>query len=92
MKKRIACLLLALVMLVGLIPVTAIRASAASITVSEAGIRVIKEYMGFHKNAYKVAENDYRIGYGTPSVAGATITEANADQLLREKQIGRAHV
>ena len=85
MKKRIACLLLALVMLVGLIPVTAIRASAASITVSEAGIRVIKEYMGFHKNAYKVAENDYRIGYGTPSVAGATITEANADQLLREK-------
>lgn len=85
MKKRIACLLLALVMLVGLIPVTAIRASAASITVSEAGIRVIKEYMGFHKNAYKVAENDYRIGYGTPSVAGATITEANADQLLRER-------
>ena len=85
MKKRIACLLLTLVMLVGLIPVTAIRASAASITVSEAGIRVIKEYMGFHKNAYKVAEGVYKIGYGTPSVEGATITEANADQLLREK-------
>ena len=85
MKKRIACLLLTLVMLVGLIPAAAIPASAASITVSEAGVRVIKEYMGFHKNAYQVAKNDWRIGYGTPSVAGATITEANADQLLREK-------
>lgn len=85
MKKRIACLLLTLVMLVGLIPVAAITAHAASITVSEAGVRVIKQYMGFQKNAYKVSDTEYKIGYGTPSVAGATITEANADQLLREK-------
>ena len=80
MKKRIACLLLTLVMLVGLIPVTAIRASAASITVSGAGIRVIKEYMGFHKNAYKDGTT-WKIGYGTPSVEGATITEATAGRV-----------
>ena len=85
MKKRIACLLLTLVMLVSLAPATAITASAASISVSEAGVRVIKEYMGFHKNAYKVSDTEYKIGYGTPSVEGATITEANADQLLREE-------
>ena len=85
MKKRIACLLLTFVMLLSLIPTAAITASAAGLTVSEAGIKVIKNYMGFKGNAYKVAENDYRIGYGTPSVAGATITEANADKYLREQ-------
>ncbi|MGM9603485.1 MAG: glycoside hydrolase family protein [Faecousia sp.] len=87
MKKRIACLLLALVMLAGLIPATAIRASAAGFAVSEAGIRVIKEYVGFHKNAYETYEGSgqYKIGYGTPSVKDASITEANADKLLREE-------
>ena len=83
MKKRIACLLLALVMLVGLIPATAIRASAADLSVSEAGIRVIKQHVGFHKNAYATSSG-WRIGYGTPSVEGATITEGNANALLRE--------
>lgn len=87
MKKRIACLLLTLVMLVSLIPAAAITASAASITVSEAGVRVIKEYMGFHRNAYETYQGSgkYVIGYGTPAVAGQTITEANADKLLREE-------
>lgn len=85
MKKRITCLLLTLVMLVSLIPAAAITASAASITVSEAGVRVIKEYMGFHRNAYKVSDGVYKIGYGTPSVEGATITEADADKLLRDE-------
>ncbi len=87
MKKRITCLLLTLVMLVSLIPAAAITASAASITVSEAGVRVIKEYMGFHRNAYETYQGSgkYVIGYGTPAVAGQTITEANADKLLREE-------
>ena len=84
MKKRIACLLLALVMLVGLIPATAIPAKAAGIGYSDAGLRVIKQYEGFHKNAYE-AGGKYYIGYNTPSVQGATITEANADKLLREE-------
>ncbi len=87
MKKRIACLMLALVMLIGLIPTAAVSASADGLSVSEAGIRVIKNYMGFQKNAYETYSNSgvYKIGYGTPSVKGATITEANADKLLREE-------
>lgn len=89
MKKRIACLLLALVMLVGLIPVTAIPAKAASFAYSEAGLRVIKENVGFHKNAYKVGDK-YLIGYGTAGAEGQTITEANADRLLRESLNGIA--
>ena len=84
MKKRITCLLLALVMLLSLIPAAAIPAKAAGLTVSEAGIRLIKSYVGFHKNAYK-SGTAYKIGYGTASVEGATITEANADKLLREE-------
>ncbi len=85
MKKRIACLMLALVMLVGLIPVAAVTASAAASGVSESGVRVIKDYMGFHKTAYESSKNVYKIGYGTPAVKGQTITEANADKLLREE-------
>ena len=84
MKKRIACLVLALVMLVGLIPLSAVKASAAGYSVSSAGVRVIKDYVGFHKNAYKSGDS-YKIGYGTPSRSDATITEANADKLLREE-------
>ena len=85
MKKRIACLMLALVMLIGLIPVAAISASAAATGVSEAGVRVIKDFVGFHRVAYDVGGGVYRIGYGTPGVQGQTITEANADKLLREE-------
>ena len=85
MKKRITCLLLTLVMLVSLIPTAAITAAADGLAISEAGIKVIKNYMGFKKNAYQVADGVYKIGYGTPSVAGATITEANADKYLREE-------
>ena len=72
MKKRIACLLLTLVMLVSLIPTAAITASADGLAISEAGIKVIKNYMGFKKSAYQVADGVYKIGYGTPSVQGAT--------------------
>ena len=84
MKKRIACLVLALVMLVGLVPLSAVKASAASYGYSNAGIRVIKDFVGFHKNAYE-SNGNYYIGYGTPSVKGATITEAKADTLLRKE-------
>lgn len=84
MKKRIACLLLALLMLVGLIPATAIPAKAAGFGYSDAGLRLIKQYEGFHKDAFKYGDM-YLIGYGTPSVEGATTTEANADKILREE-------
>ena len=87
MKKRITCLLLTLVMLLSLIPAAAIPAKAAGLTVSEAGIRLIKNYVGYHKNAYETYSGSgvYKIGYGTSSVKGATISEANADKLLREE-------
>ena len=87
MKKRITCLLLTLVMLLSLIPAAAIPAKAAGLTVSEAGIRLIKSYVGYHKNAYETYSGSgvYKIGYGTASVKGATISEANADKLLREE-------
>ena len=83
MKKRIACLMLALVLVIGLIPAAAVTASAAATGVSEAGVRVIKNFVGFHRNAYEVSAGVYRIGYGTPGVKNQTITEANADKLLR---------
>lgn len=85
MKKRFACLMLALVMLIGLIPAAAVSASAEDTVVSEAGIRVIKESVGFHAKAYEVSTGVYKIGYGTPGTKGQTITEANADILLREE-------
>lgn len=83
MKKRIACLVLALVMLVGMFPAGVLQVSAADRFVSEAGIKVIKEFMGFKKTAY-LSGTEYLIGYGTPSIKGATITEAHADIALRE--------
>lgn len=86
MKKRFACLMLAIVLLISLIPTAAISAAAAAATatVSEAGIRVIKESVGFHKNAYQVG-SQWKIGYGTPGTQGQTINEANADKLLRDE-------
>ena len=83
MKKRIACLMLALVLIIGLIPVAAVTASAAATGVSEAGVRVIKDFVGFHRNAYEISAGVYRVGYGTSAVQNQTITEANADKLLR---------
>lgn len=92
MKKRFACLMLTLVLLIGLIPTAAIPAAATtpSSGISEAGIRVIKESVGFRKDAYDAGSGVYKIGYGTPSTKGQTITEANADILLRKELAGLA--
>lgn len=68
MKKRLACALLALVLLVGLVPVTA---SAAENKVSEAAITVLKQMTPIKldtKNmthCYHVIGKEFRIGYGT---------------------------
>lgn len=83
MKKRIACLVLAMVMLIGIFPMSTLHVSADALTISEAGIKAIKEFQGFKKSAYLSGET-YLIGYGTPSKKGATITEANADICLRD--------
>ena len=78
MKKRIFSFLMALILVFGLVPATALTASAASMTTSESGIALIKGFEGFRANAYK-DNGQWSIGYGTTSQEGATITEAEAD-------------
>lgn len=66
MKKRIVCVLLTLIMLVSLVPATALTASAASLKTSEAAITIMKKLAIFKKNCYQVpGTNEFRIGYGT---------------------------
>ena len=62
MKKRFVCVLLTLVLLVGLVPVTA---AAADHSVSEAAITVLKQMTRFKSQCYHVAGSEYRTGYGT---------------------------
>lgn len=66
MKKRIVCVLLTLIMLVSLVPATALTASAASLKTSEAAITIMKKLAIFKKDCYQVpGTNEFRIGYGT---------------------------
>ena len=93
MKKRILCMLLALVMVLGMIPVTAMRASAASSAISEKGITILKGLSPYQKSCYRNG-NRFYIGYGTlcehkdhnkvsATVPKHTITEVDADKALR---------
>lgn len=66
MKKRIACLLMTLIMLVSLVPAAALTASAASLSTSAAAITVLKKLTTFREGCYQVANTqEVRIGYGT---------------------------
>lgn len=66
MKKRIVCVLLTLIMLVSLVPATALTASAASLKTSEAAITIMKKLAKFSATCYQVGDtNEFRIGYGT---------------------------
>ena len=66
MKKRIVCVLLTLIMLVSLVPATALTASAASLKTSEAAITIMKKLAIFKSACYQVTgTNEFRIGYGT---------------------------
>lgn len=93
MKKRILCMLLALVLVLGMIPATAMSASAASSAISEKGITVLKGLSPYQKTCYRNG-NRFYIGYGTlcehkdhDKVSTAdkthTITEAQANTALR---------
>lgn len=62
MKKRFVCALLALVLLVGLVPVTA---SATENKISEAAITVLKQLTSFRSTCYYVSGSEFRTGYGT---------------------------
>jgi len=53
-------------MLVSLVPATALTASAASLSTSEAALTVLKNMTTFKNKCYQVAHtNEFRIGYGT---------------------------
>lgn len=94
MKKRIVCVLLTLIMLISLVPATAISAAAATNTVSESAIYVLKQLEGYQKNC----KGGY-IGYGArcPECLGETgvnaevedcgniMFEKEADAILREE-------
>lgn len=89
MKKRLVCLLLTLLMLVSLVPATALTASAATLKISERAITVLKQLESFSD---KCDENGY-IGYGTRCTqkdgkhgnGKHTITQAKADAALRKE-------
>lgn len=96
MKKRFVCALLTLVLLVGLVPVTA---SAADHKISEAAITVLKQMTTFKNTCYYVTGSEFRTGYGTVCTEKHhfltngqpkdteknvhTITEKQADTALR---------
>ena len=90
MKKRILCAFLALMMLISLVPVTAMNASAASRTTSEAAIKFIKQYESYSKTCHADGTR-YSIGYGTKCdgdhTGGTkhTITEVEASAALAKE-------
>lgn len=90
MNKRIVCVLLTLIMLVGMLPMAA---SAASLSVSERAITVLKQMQNYSKTCSKDGEygTEYRNGYGTICTEKGddhtkhSISETKADTALRAK-------
>ena len=85
MKKRLLCLLMALFMAASLVPAAALPTFAATLSVSESAITVLKQLEGYSKTC---DTNGY-IGYGTKCEkkkghGNHTITEKEADAALRE--------
>ena len=85
MKRRIACMIMAMVLAISLVPLGAITAKAASsLTYSENVVSLIKQFEGFSASAYWDV-NQWTIGYGTTGTQGQTMTEEQADLALRER-------
>ncbi len=85
MKRRIACVVMALMLVIGLLPLGAISTKAASyLNYSENVVNLIKQFEGFSASAYWDV-NQWTIGYGTTGYAGQTISEAEADLVLRDR-------
>lgn len=85
MKKRLLCFLMALFMAASLVPTAALPTFAATLSVSESAITVLKQLEGYSKTC---DTNGY-IGYGTKCEkkkghGNHTITEKEADAALRE--------
>lgn len=88
--KRLICGLLAVLMLLSLLAMGIVSASAASTDMtSEKAIKLLKQMEGFAKNAYW-DNGQYSIGYGcscNPADYPNGITEEAADLLLRERLV-----
>ncbi len=89
MKKRILCAILTLILLVSLVPVGALSASAASHKVSESAITVLKQLQGYSS---KCSNKGYT-GYGTPCPEDGThgghwMGQVDADKALRAELVG----
>ena len=87
MKKRIFTFLLAIVMILSVVPATALTANAASkLATSDKAIGILKEYEGFSQYQYKSGSN-YYIGYGSQIEDGKYpngISKEDATALLRK--------
>lgn len=85
MKRKFACVIMALVLVISLLPLGAIHAQAASnLNYSENVVSLIKQFEGFSSVAYWDV-SQWTIGYGTTGFSGQTITEAEADLALRDR-------
>ena len=87
MYKRFLCVLLAVLLLLGLMPMMALHSEAVSkMTTSEECIEILKDMEGFVKMPMK-DHGQYSIGYGSrcnPEDYPNGITKEEADELLRE--------
>lgn len=85
MKRKFACMMMALLLVISLLPVGAIHTQAASnLNYTEYVVSLIKQFEGFSASAYQDG-SQWTIGYGTPGYAGQTISEAEADLVLRDR-------
>ena len=85
MRRQFTCVILALVLVISLLPLGAIRAEAASeLNYSGSVVSLIKQFEGFNPIAYWDV-NQWSIGYGTPGSQGQTMTEPEADLALRDR-------
>lgn len=83
MRKRFACVLMALVMVIAMVPAMVTPADAASdLSSSEEIIGLIKKFEGFSATAYWDTDH-WSVGYGTAGTKGQTITKKKADKEMR---------
>lgn len=86
MKKRILCAILTVILLVSLVPATALTASAATNKISESAITILKQLQTYNSTC---TAKGY-VGYGTPcKEKGAhgshKISQTAADKALRKE-------
>lgn len=92
MKRRVICALLALLVIVSLLPLTALAAPA--LKTSDKAVAILKEWEGFSPTQYWDV-NRYAIGYGTACQQNEYpngITKAEAEVMLRQYLVSAENV